>query len=311
MELALISFKQIITMFIILGTGFFCFKKKLITAENNQAISGIVLNIVNPAVIFMSYQIDFSTERLIGLGYAVLLSVASFIVMILIAYILVPMKEDNAGIERIALIYSNCGFIGIPLIQALIGDIGVFYLAAYLTVFNVLLWTQGVILMTGKTDLKGTIKSLCSPCIIAIVIGVVCFLLHIRVPVVISNALSHLAAMNTPLAMLVAGVTIARTDIWKALKKIRVYYMSLIKLIVIPLAVTFAMLIFKKLGVDVEIIMMAVIATACPTGASGTLFAIRYNRNELYASELFGVSTLLSVISIPIIMMIANFIELF
>lgn len=306
MELALISLKQIITMFLILATGFFCFKKKLISAENNQALSGIVLNIVNPAVIFMSYQIEFTPERLTGLALAVLLSVVSFVIMIVLAYILVPARENNSGIERIALIYSNCGFIGIPLIQALIGEIGVFYLAAYLTIFNVLLWTQGVILMTGRTSLKETMKSLCSPCIIAVFLGVICFLLKFYVPEVAANALNYIASMNTPLAMLVAGVTIARTDILKAFTRLRVYYMAVFKLLVIPLAVTFAMLFFGQFQIDREIIMMVVVATACPTGASGTLFAIRYHKDELYASELFGVSTILSIVTIPVVIMISN-----
>lgn len=306
MELALISLKQIITMFLILAAGFFCFKKKLISAENNQALSGLVLNIVNPAVIFMSYQIEFTPERLTGLAFAVLLSAVSFVIMIVIAYILVPARENNSGIERIALIYSNCGFIGIPLIQALIGEIGVFYLAAYLTIFNVLLWTQGVILMTGKTSFKETLKSLCSPCIIAVFLGVVCFLLKFSVPQVAADALNHIASMNTPLAMLVAGVTIARTDILKAFTRLRVYYMVFLKLLVIPLAVTAAMLFFGQFQIDREIIMMVVIATACPTGASGTLFAIRYHKDELYASELFGVSTIFSIVTIPVVIMVSD-----
>lgn len=307
MELAIISLKQIITMFIIMAVGYFCYKKKAISEDNNKALSNIVLNIVNPAVIFMSYQIEFSRELLGGLLWSVLLSALSFAIMIIIAYFLVPAKSSNSGIERIAVIYSNCGFIGIPLIRAMIGDIGVFYLAAYLTVFNILLWTQGVILMTGKADFKSSLKSLLSPCIIAVFAGVACFAAGIMMPDIIGDAIGYVADMNTPLAMLVAGVTVARTDIIKALNNRRVYYITLIKLIIIPAAVVLGMSVFARMGVDRNIVMMTVIATACPTGASGTLFAIRFNRDELYASELFGISTLLSAVSIPIIMLISGY----
>lgn len=307
MGLALIALKQIVTMFLIIFLGIFCYKKQIISKENNKCISNIVLNIVNPAVIFMSYQVDFNAEMLKGLAVSMGLAILNFLVTILISNLTIPAKSSpDSNIERIAAIYSNCGFIGIPLIRAVIGNTGIFYLAAYLTMFNVLLWSHGVILMTGKADLKSMGKSLVSPCMIAVFAGVICFLLNIRLPEVAANGVQSVADMNTPLAMMVAGVTIAQTAIAGALKNIRVYWICALKLLIIPILLVLVMVPFAKMGVDRDILMVMIVANACPTGASGTLFAIRFNGNELYASELFGITTFLSVISIPIVLMLAG-----
>lgn len=309
MELALISVKQTITMFLIVFVGILCYRTKLISKENNKALSAVVLNIVNPAVIFMSYQVEFEMRLLQGLGISIGLSALTFAVMILMANILIR-KQGNAdwNIERIALIYSNCGFIGIPMIRALVGEIGVFYVASYLTMFNLLLWTHGVMVMTGKSDIKSVVKAMTSPCVIAVFLGILAFVCRLQLPDMVGNAVSSIADMNTPLAMLVAGVVIAQTNLPAVLKRVRMYYMCILKLLVIPAVIVLLMLPFAKMGVDHDILLTVIIATACPTGASGTLFALRYQGNELYASEIFGTTTLLSLVSIPLIVMLAGLI---
>lgn len=304
MDLARLALKQIITMFFIVFLGMFCYRKKIISEENNRGLSTIVLNIINPAVIFMSYQMDFDHRLLYGLFLSILLGALSFLFAILIAEILVRKKNNkDFNIERIALIYSNCGFIGIPLVNVLVGPVGIFYLAAYLSIFNLLLWTHGVLLMSGGSRKDLNLKVLFSPCLIAVFIGVLCFVLQIRLPEVVNNSIDLIAGMNTPLAMMAAGVSIAQTNLVHSLKNLRIYYIAVIKLILIPVILILAFLPFAQI-VDRNILMTIFIATACPTGASGTLFAIRYRGNAAYASELFGITTLMSAISIPAVILL-------
>lgn len=306
--LVMVSLKQIITMFLIIFVGIVCYKTKIIDKKGNSALSAVVLNIVNPAVIFISYQKDFDMELLKGLGYALILSALSFFVVILVVSLIIRKKPNSKwNIERIAVIYSNSGFIGIPLVNALVGSIGVFYLAAYLTCFNLLLWTHGVMLMKKLSGAKEILKNVLSPCVIAIFLGIICFVLKIRLFGSLYNAVDAIADMNTPLAMLVAGITIAQTDFLKALKKGRIYFMCFLKLFLTPIITCFLLFFFKKIGVALDVLMTIIIATACPTGASGTLFAIRYNGDELYASEIFAITTIFSAISIPVIMLFVTF----
>ena len=216
----------------------------------------------------------------------------------LVAYLCLRKNgKYDAVIERFSVIYSNCGFMGIPLVDAMFGSEGVFYLTAVITAFNLLVWTHGVLSFTGGSGftVKGFFKALCSPSIIAVPLGLLCFLLRLRVPDVVYNALDYIAGMNTPLAMIVAGATVAQTNLLKVFAKPRTYYISLLKLIVAPLLIVLAL-----------VAVVFVVVMTAPAGAMGTMFAIRYDRNAPYASEIFAATTILSALTLPLIVWVAG-----
>lgn len=305
-ELALIAFKKMIVMFIILIIGVIAYKTKVISKEGNSTLSDVLLLVINPFVIFMCFQMEFTHELFVKLWMSIGFAAISHIIAIVVSYIAIGKKVKDFEIERISAIYSNCGFIGIPIINALFGQEGVFYLAAYIAVFNILLWTQGYMLMTGKTDKKVIVKGIFSPCVIAAILGIIFFCFKIQIFTEASDAFQHICDMNTPMAMIVAGVTMAQSNVLKALKNIRLYYVCLLKLLVIPVLCAAVLKLFKA---DNVLTMTSIIEIACPVGASGTMFAIRYNRNAIYASELYVVSTLLSALSLPVVIMIAGMIS--
>lgn len=303
MELGIIALRKMIVMFIILIAGVIAFKTKLVTKEGNSALSNVLLLIVNPLVIFMGFQMEFTHELFIRLWISIGFAVISHIIAIIISYIFIRKKVKDYEIERISAIYSNCGFIGIPIINALFGQEGVFYLASYIAVFNILLWTQGYMLMTGKTDKKVIIKGIFSPCVIAAILGIICFCFKIQLFKEASEAFDHICDMNTPLAMIIAGITMAQSEVLKALKNKRLYFVCLLKLLLIPIVCAFVLKLFKA---DNILTMTSIIEIACPVGASGTMLAIRYKRNAVYASELYVISTLFSAISLPVIIALAG-----
>jgi predicted permease len=285
--------------------GFFCYKIKIINHETNRKLSDFLLLIVNPLLIFNSYQRDFNKELLLGLEISFVLAFVSHLVAMGAARLLIRGKnKQDISLERFSAIYSNCGFIGIPLINSLFGSEGVFYLTAYLTVFNVLIWTHGVVLMTGKKDMKAILKTLISPTFIAIIAGLVLFLLNVRIPEVLYRSMDYVASMNTPLAMIIAGATMAQSQLKKVLLKGRIYLVVLMKQLVIP---AILVLLFHKLPIDNMILTTTVIAAGCPVAATGMLFALRFNKNHLYASELYSISTVTSLVTIPILMFFAGF----
>lgn len=304
MELAFIAFKKMIVMFIILIVGVIAYKTKIVTKEGNSTLSDLLLLIVNPIVIFMSFQTEFTNELFIKLWMSIGFAVICHIIAIAVSYIAIRKNANDFEIERISAIYSNCGFIGIPVISALFGQEGVFYLASYVAVFNILLWTQGYILMTGKCDRKVIMKGIFSPCVIAAVLGIICFSFRISLFEEATDAFNHISNMNTPLAMLVAGVTIAQSNIINVLKNIRLYYVCFLKLLVIPIVCAF---VLKRFGADNVLTMTSIVEIACPVGASGTMFAIRYNKNAVYSSELYVISTLFSALTLPVVIMAAGY----
>lgn len=305
MSLASITFSQISVMFIIVFIGAVCYKTKLIDEATNKKLSNILLNLVVPMVIFVSYQRDSSPELVKGLLISLVLAFTAHIFGILISAVLIREGRTDAVIERFACIYSNCAFMGIPIVDGIFGSEGVFYLTAYMTAFNVFVWTHGVIIMAGKQERKAMLKTLVSPTIIAIVFGLLFFIVQIRVPGIVLQSFDYIAALNTPFAMLIAGVTIAQTDIKKLLGKLRIYFVAGIKLLLIPVLL---LLIYSRFSIDKTVLTTAVLAAACPTAATGTLFALRYDKNALYASEIFAVTSLLAMVTIPIVMAFAEFI---
>jgi hypothetical protein len=281
--------------------GVFSYKTGIVDEELNGKLSDLVLTLFTPILLFTSFQKEFTTELISGLIVSVLLSAVSFAVIWIICKIIVCRQEkDYAAVEHIALMYSNCGFIGIPMAQGIFGADGVFYMTAYVAMANFLLWSHGVILMSGKKDVQSLNKVFRSPTIIAIVIGVVCFVTRVSMPQMIEEPLEMIANMNTPMAMMVAGINIAQADLRGTFRKYRLYWLSFVKLIVMPMVLV-GLCYFLPVDQTVKTVM--VLATSCPAGVTGSLFAIRYGKDAVYASELFAMSTIASIITIPFMML--------
>ena len=305
---------QIIIMAILIVVGAVCYKTRLITNAVNKGISDIALKVATPALLVSSFQKELNVERLQRLGYAALLAVIAIVFAAVLGYLCNPKgknrpADDNGrlSIERFSAIYSNCAFMGIPLINGIYGDEGVFYLTAFYALFNIAVWTHGVVMIKGETGVRQVVKSLASPALIGIAVGAALFFMQITLPGVIKQGLDYLGSMTTPLGMLVAGVTIAQTHLLGALKKGKIYYVSALRLIVIPVL---TILLFLAFPFDETVMGVTVAAAACPAATICTMFAISFNKDSLYAGEIFAVSTVLSAGSLPLIMWIFDAVNL-
>ncbi|MDE6031876.1 MAG: AEC family transporter, partial [Oscillospiraceae bacterium] len=177
---------QAAVMFILIFVGYFLYKKKLMGEETTRQLSNITISIINPIVIFNSYQTEFDSNMLRGLLCAMALALAAQVILIAAAHIAVRKGRDNSPTERFALAYSNCAFMGIPLVEAVFGSDGVFFLTAYITMFNIFMWTHGVCVMSSeKGGIKRFARILVSPSVLAIVLGLAAFFTGLRLPRII------------------------------------------------------------------------------------------------------------------------------
>ncbi|MBP3309251.1 MAG: AEC family transporter [Ruminococcus sp.] len=303
--MAITILNQTIIMLILIMLGIICAKTRIISDESNKDLSKFVLQVVNPVVIFMSYQTDYHFNLVKNLLITFGLSLVSYGIMIAAAYIFVRRKEDReTEIERFSAIYSNCGFMGIPLINALFGMEGVFYLTAFITVFNLIVWTHGIILISGEKSWRKVVKVFYSPTVIAIVLGIITFFMQFRLPEVPAKALGFIADMNTPLAMIVSGVTMAGTNAVNLLKNKRAFYICFLRLVLLPFILT---ALLAPFGINDKVYMTVIIAASAPPAAMCTLQCIRYGRNSVYSSEIFTAGTILSVASLPAVVKFAEF----
>lgn len=289
---------QAVIMLILIIMGILCAKFNVVSEKTCRDLSRLLLSIVNPVMIFLAYQKEFKKELVENLLITLGLSFLSLFAAAAAAYIFIRKRKGNeADIERFSIIYSNCAFMGMPLIKAMLGYDGIFYLTAFLTAFNLLVWSHGVIIMSGKRDFHSVIKIFYSPTMIAIFLGLITFVFQIRLPAIITDTMQYIADLNTPLAMIAAGGSVARSGLIKGLKNPRLYGVTLLKLIAVPLAVVF---LLSFINVDETVRMTIVIAAAAPSATMCTLFAIQYDRNSNYASEIFALTTFLSTITLPL-----------
>ena len=295
--------EKIAMLFLLLLVGALCRKTGIINAEMIGRLSDLLLLIVTPMVIFDSYQRPFQPELVRNLLLALGLSAGVVALQIVAVRLLFAGKSAERAVERLCAVYGNCSFIGIPLMQGLYGSEGVFYLTAYLTVFNLFLWTHGVVVMTGKADLKSSLRNLRSPAIIGIVLGLVCFLLGISLPLPVGEAVACIGSMNTPLAMLVAGAVLAGANLKSAAGRLSCYLVCAAKLLLSP---ALAIAVLALLRPEPVVAGMVLLASACPVGASCTMFQVKYQSRGELASELFAMSTLLSALTVPLMMLLGG-----
>ena len=300
----LITLGQIAKMTLILILGFCISKTGLISHEGNKGLSNLLLMVVNPLMVFESFLTECTPQKLRDFLIATALAVTAHVVAILVASVVVKKKGNPSfDVERIAIVFSNCGFMGIPLIHALLGSEGVLYLTPYVMVFSLFLWSYGVSQMTGSHDLRQIGKGMMTPVTFAIIAGFIFFVTGLRLPALVTDAMDYVADMNTPLAMLIAGISLAESNLGVALSRARIYLICAVKLLLIPFLL---MLLFRFLPVRRDILCVNLIAAACPTATSGTLFALRYNGDYHYASELFAICTVLSMATIPLFVFVMD-----
>lgn len=300
----ILIFNQLLKMLIILLVAFLCYRIGIVNQEGNRSVSNLLLMVVNPCLIITVYQMEYNPALVKGLLISFAAAAVSHVISFTAAHFLIPEKNNaEFAVERFAAAYSNCGFIGIPLINSVLGAEGVFYLTAYMTVFNVLTWTHGLSLMQGSLSVKQIRQGLCTPMVIATFLAMILFFLQFEIPATLRASMDYLANMNTPLAMMVAGFSVAQADLKKILKKVSIYRVSLMKLIVMPLL---TLVFLAVAGFDYKVAYVILIAAACPTATTTTMMAIRYNKNYTYASEIFAISTTLSIVTIPLVTLIAG-----
>lgn len=308
MELAGILANQVIVMFLLLATGMILYKTGLITEEGNRQMAGVVLYVVAPLLILDTYSMEYDATLTKNMLFGFLLSAISIVLAILISYILcIGGRKESIPTERFTVIFTNCGFMGIPLAEAVFGDIGVVYCTTYLTMFNLFVWTYGLALMRGKRKekrkLREKLKPFFTPTMFCIVIGLLVYFLQVPVPKQGKAAIGYIASMNTPLAMLVSGIYIAKGDLFGALRKGRVYIVSGIKCLLVPLLIIVVMLF---LPLDEKLKTTILILSACPSATNGLLFANRFGGDTKTASNVFTVTTIACVVCIPLMVLISE-----
>lgn len=312
MQTAGIVFGQVTIMFILIAIGMILVRKDIITKQIASGISNLLMVLILPTMIINSFQREFKIEELHGFLVAFGVAVFFHIMAILITYLFIPKKNgdsERVAVQRMASIYSNCGFMAFPILQAVVGLDGIFYGSAFVAVFNIALWTNGVRLLVPGDKLSVR-KAILNPGVISVLIGFGLYVFQVPLPYVVSESISMLASINTPFSMLITGVFLGRICWRKSLRDISLYKAGILRIVLLPLLLL-GVVTWCKIAVISDTVQAAVICTvicsACPSAASTILMVARMGRDGEYGAELVAISTFFSIFTLPLVTFLTSY----
>lgn len=300
MDTVLTLVKQTVTMFLLAGVGFAMFKSGKITKEGSKSIGNILIYGSLPCVLISSFFIEKTQEHMIGLAISAALGFLLVLMSILVGKLC--FREDT--IAKFAAAFPNPGFFGIPLILASLGSGCVFYVAGFIACVNLGQWTYGVAVMTGQKGGFSFKRLVTAPFAIAIAIGLAIFLTGIEIPGILKNSITAIKELNTPLAMFTVGIYLAQTDLKNMFFKKSLYSISLVRLLVIPALAILLLWPLPASMLDMKIALF--IAAACPVGSNIAVYAQLHNQDYAYSVETVIISTILAIVTMPIMVSLAQ-----
>lgn len=303
--------QNVIGLFVLIAIGFICGKKGVLTEESSKKMTDIVLYVVTPCVMVWSFQGHrFSKELLFNIFITALCAAASIIATIFISKLVFHDKnEARKKVLQFSSIFSNCGFMSLPLQRVILGNEGLFYGSIFVAVFNIIVWTYGLVMMSGDKKQMSVKKLAVNPGIIGVVAAMILFVLSrwapvtVDLPGLIIQPIGYLADLNTPLPMLIIGYYLSNADLKKAFTDAGAYLAIIIRLVAVPLMTMIAMYLLR---VDTTIMIACVIASSAPTAATTTMFAAKFNRDVELSVSIVASTTLVSVITMPFIVALAQ-----
>lgn len=305
----ILSLKQVITIFILMIVGFVCKKADFIHEVTVKDLTNLLLYIVSPCLIINSFlSTSFSEKSFKMFISALIVSGVMFILNIVISNVIFHREHNpqRSAVFKYSTVYSNAGFMGIPLVQVFLGAKGVFFSTPFLVIYNLLMWSHGISLFNGSNHqkLRSQLKSLIfNPNIIAAVVGVVIYLTRISLPNIIHTPITSLAAINTPLSMIVIGSNLSEISLKEVFNNRACWKGTFIRNLLIPVI---SIGVLKLFALSKTAFLALTIMMSCPVAGVVVLFSILNNYDVKFPTKMLCLSTIVSVITIPLLIWFAQ-----
>jgi predicted permease len=291
---------QVIIMFLLVGVGYLLTKAGKITDAGSKTLGNILIYISLPCAIIRGFQVPYSEQTLFHLVLSAVLAA----VILALSMIIARLTARGDAIAAFAGAFSNPGFFGIPIITASFAESTVFYIAPFVALLNMCQWTYGVSLLVGEKTSLTPKKILTAPFMIAIIIGLFFLFTKLPMPSLVNQCVGYLASLNTPLAMFTIGVYMTKVDFLSMFRRVRLYLISLTRLVLIPVCSFVILSLLPQCPLEMRLAIL--IASACPVGSNIAVYADLHNKDYPYSVQTVVISTLLSIITIPIIVQVAE-----
>lgn len=303
-----VTLEKVLMSLIFIIPGYIALKTKLVNADHSKTLSAILLYVCSPGLIINSFMVlDFTVEGLINMGWFFLATaVAQLAFLVILKFVFIKKSEDaKFRVINIAAVCSNMGYFGMPIVQAVFPNNPevLSYTSVFVITMNVILFTIGIYFLTGKKEYMTVKKAFINPASLSFFVGIAFYLVGAKnfMPSVVSDCISSLGAMCTPLSMLILGIRLATMDFKKLFTSGSVYLASALKLIAYPL---FAYLLVYFLPLDAVFKGTILVLSATPIASSVLNIAEMYKSEEEMSANCVMVSTLLSAITLPLLTLI-------
>lgn len=291
-------------LMIMIAAGFIAAKAGIMTAEGAQCCTDIALIIATPCVIIKSLIREYSREIMKSLAFAFFVTLLVQVLMILLSYLILHSKDKaRERVLRFGTIFANCGFMSLPLQQVILGADGTLYGSAYVIMFNLVIWSYGVFLISGDKKYISPKKLFINPGIIGLGIGLVIFVFSIPVPKILYSAIDYISALYTPLPMLIIGYHLAQNSIKTAFRDTKCLFAVLLRMIVYPLAVLGFLYL---LGVRGTLLVSVIISVSAPVAAITTMFSSKYGADTPLSVDMVSLSTVAAAVTMPLVITLAQ-----
>lgn len=299
--MSLILLQQMLTMLTLIVFGFVLVKKKVIDEEGTRQLSTVLTMYVMPASMITSFNADFELERLVLFGWAAIAAFITIVSRIILNHFIFKPEER---IDKYGVTFPNSGFFGIPIVTALIGTQGIFFMSAYIMVTNILQWTYGRALITGDRSSMSIKKVFTNPAMIAAMIGLFLYISQVPLPSFIWNAVGSVASLNTSLAMIIIGSYLANSTLKETFMNKAAYKATFMRLLVTPLL---AILVIQLLPINnAEVELVLTIASVAPAAANTAILSRLFGGDYRYGARIVVLSSLISIVTIPFMIQLAQ-----
>ena len=298
-------FTQVSVLMLMIAVGFIAAKTGIMTEAGAACCTDIALIIATPCVIIKSLMRRFDAAVMKSLLLAVALTLLVQVLMITLGTLLLRSKDlRRQRTLRFGSIFANCGFMSLPLQEVMLGSDGTLYGSAYVIMFNLVVWSYGVYLISGDKRYIQPKKLFINPGIAGLLIGLIIFVFSVPVPRVLSSTVNYLAAIYTPLPMLIIGYHLSKTNVLKAFKDFQCIIAVLLRLIVYPLV---SLGVLYILGVRGTLLVSVIISLSAPVAAVTTMFSSKFGGGDTALSvDMVSLSTVLSIITMPAVITLAQ-----
>lgn len=293
---------QILVLFIVLFLGYFIRKRNIIDEHSSKKISSLVVNVTAPFLIIgsMTRKTNLGSKEILGI---LSISVIVYICMFLMTFIvpkLLRVEKNNLGVYKFMIMFSNVGFMGFPVVSSIFGQEAIFYASIYNLPFYGLVYTLGIyfVSMNNKDRMKFQFKKMLNPGVCAVLIGLFIFSFKLTLPYAVTETIKMMGGLTTPLSMIVIGSSLANVQIKNIFSNVRLYIYSFLKLFVFPVII---FIIIRNFGFNEIMTGVPVIIMGMPVAANAVILSKEYGGNDNLAAEGVFISTMLSIITIPLL----------